>query len=703
MDFAALDLPEPVMRGIREAGFVTATPIQEGVLPLALRGKDVAGQSQTGTGKTAAFLIAAFTRLLRSPAPQAPGGAGAPRVLIIAPTRELVVQIESDARLLGQFTPFRTLAVYGGIDYAKQREALAAGCDLLVGTPGRLIDYLKQRVWSPKHVEVLVIDEADRMFDMGFIADLRFILRRLPPHEKRQSFLFSATLSFRVLELTWEFMNNPTQITIMPQQKTVERVEQMLFHVGEHLLDALDCLLLRHDRDLRRVVHELPGELEHPERERRREEERLALLVRRQAAKDEPEVGDEPHVEHPVGLVDHEDLDMLGRPDALLEVVHEPAGRADEEVAAGGERLALLRVVDATVHREGAERGELAEEPRNRLDLDDQLACRRDDEHAWRAGAARRLRRRRAQEARERRDEEGRRLARARLRLPRDVLAAERQREHAFLDRCRGHEARLADSPHDGLGQVEGGEVHLRGFGGRGLRRGRRLPPEDARADDPDLVEEHERPGHERLVEGVGCRREHRTGDERAEDRVLPVLRERLRAHDADARQDRERERQLEHGAEGQRELQQEVGEVLERDHRLEARTRIAQQELERVGRHDEERERPAADEEKRPDDHEGQRVLLLVRVQPGRDERPDLPEDGGRRDEHADDEPHLHLDPQRLRRRREDERVIERRHGARQPVDDLLAEVQPGYAAGEERVKAPHDADAQLAQVLHE
>src|SRR5947209_2834583 len=232
MDFAALDLPEPVMRGIREAGFVTATPIQEGVLPLALRGKDVAGQSQTGTGKTAAFLIAAFTRLLRSPAPQAPGRAGAPRVLIIAPTRELVVQIESDARLLGQFTPFRTLAVYGGIDYAKQREALAAGCDLLVGTPGRLIDYLKQRVWSPRHVEVLVIDEADRMFDMGFIADLRFILRRLPPHDKRQSFLFSATLSFRVLELTWEFMNNPSQTTIMPQQKTAERVEQMLYHVG---------------------------------------------------------------------------------------------------------------------------------------------------------------------------------------------------------------------------------------------------------------------------------------------------------------------------------------------------------------------------------------------------------------------------------------------------------------------------------------
>jgi ATP-dependent RNA helicase RhlB len=231
VDFASLDLPEPVMRGIRDAGFVTATPIQEAALPLALKGKDVAGQSQTGTGKTAAFLIAAFTRILRAPAPPR-GGVTAPRVLIIAPTRELVVQIEADARLLGAHTGLRILSVYGGIDYHKQREALRERCDVLVGTPGRLIDYLKQRVWSPGRVEVLVIDEADRMFDMGFIADLRFILRRLPRPEKRQSFLFSATLSFRVLELTWEFMNNPAQITITPKQKTVEKAEQVLYHVG---------------------------------------------------------------------------------------------------------------------------------------------------------------------------------------------------------------------------------------------------------------------------------------------------------------------------------------------------------------------------------------------------------------------------------------------------------------------------------------
>ena len=177
MDFTTLALPEPVMQGIREAGFVTATPIQEATLPLALKGKDVAGQSQTGTGKTAAFLIAAFTRLLRTPERAVPGGAAAPRVLVIAPTRELVVQIETDARQLGRFTPFKIQAVYGGIDYARQRDTLRDGCDVLIGTPGRLIDYLKQHVWGTRRVEVLVVDEADRMFDMGFIADLRFMLR----------------------------------------------------------------------------------------------------------------------------------------------------------------------------------------------------------------------------------------------------------------------------------------------------------------------------------------------------------------------------------------------------------------------------------------------------------------------------------------------------------------------------------------------
>jgi ATP-dependent RNA helicase RhlB len=267
--FTELDLPQPVLDGIRAAGFVQATPIQEAALPIALKGKDVAGQSQTGTGKTAAFLIAGFTRLLRGGGAPRPGPA-APRMLVIAPTRELVVQIEADARLLGRATGLRILAVYGGIDYARQREELRVGCDVLVGTPGRLIDYLKQQVWSPRRVEVLVIDEADRLFDMGFIADLRFILRRLPPHERRQSFLFSATLSFRVLELTWEFMNNPVQITIAPQQKTVEQVQQLLYHVGREEKFSLLLGLLRREGGSRILIFTNTRE------EARRLEDRLA-------------------------------------------------------------------------------------------------------------------------------------------------------------------------------------------------------------------------------------------------------------------------------------------------------------------------------------------------------------------------------------------------------------------------------------------
>jgi ATP-dependent RNA helicase RhlB len=269
LEFTSLDLPGPVRRGIQDAGFVTTTAIQEAALPLALRGKDVAGQSQTGTGKTAAFLIAAFTRCLTHPAP-ARSGVTSPRVLIIAPTRELVVQIEADARLLGAHTALGILSVYGGIDYNKQRDALRDGCDILVGTPGRLIDYLKQHIWSPGKVEVLVIDEADRMFDMGFIADLRFILRRLPKPEKRQSFLFSATLSFRVLELTWEFMNNPAQISITPQQKTVEKAEQVLYHVGREEKFNLLLGLLRREGGSRILIFSNTRE------EARRLEDRLS-------------------------------------------------------------------------------------------------------------------------------------------------------------------------------------------------------------------------------------------------------------------------------------------------------------------------------------------------------------------------------------------------------------------------------------------
>jgi len=231
MDFLSLDLPESVMRGIQIAGFTTCTPIQEETLPIALRGRDVAGQAQTGTGKTAAFLIAIFTRLLREPDRRRKGMA-APRALVVAPTRELAVQIYNDACLLGQETGLEMQVVYGGVDYHKQRETLRAGVDLLVGTPGRLIDYFKQGVFELNAVEVLVIDEADRMFDMGFIKDIRYFVRHLPPPEKRQSSLFSATLSQQVLELAYESMNNPTMVAVAPERVTAEGVEEVLYHVS---------------------------------------------------------------------------------------------------------------------------------------------------------------------------------------------------------------------------------------------------------------------------------------------------------------------------------------------------------------------------------------------------------------------------------------------------------------------------------------
>jgi len=227
--FAGFNLSEPVSRGIEDAGFLRPTPIQELALPIALQGKDVAGQAQTGTGKTAAFLITIFERLLG----MGKRKAGVPAALVIAPTRELVLQIYQDAQVLGAHTGLKTVAVFGGLDYRGQASQLREGTDIVVATPGRLIDYMKQRAFLPDRVKILVVDEADRMFDLGFIKDLRYILRRLPPYDQRQSFLFSATLSPRVLELTYQYMNAPREIYVTPEEVTVESVEQFLFHVAK--------------------------------------------------------------------------------------------------------------------------------------------------------------------------------------------------------------------------------------------------------------------------------------------------------------------------------------------------------------------------------------------------------------------------------------------------------------------------------------
>ena len=250
MRFIELNLPEPLQAGIQEAGFHECTPIQERTLPISLSGRDIAGQAQTGTGKTAAFLVTLFTRLMSSE----PAGAKNPRALILAPTRELVVQIERDAQLLGKHCGLTIQAIYGGVDYMKQRDALRDGADVIIGTPGRLIDYLKQKIYSLKQIGMLVIDEADRMFDMGFIADLRFILRRLPPYDKRQNLMFSATLNQRVMELAYEFMNTPEKVSVTPGKMTAENVEQVIYHTSRKEKFPLLLGLLRRESIERTMI-----------------------------------------------------------------------------------------------------------------------------------------------------------------------------------------------------------------------------------------------------------------------------------------------------------------------------------------------------------------------------------------------------------------------------------------------------------------
>lgn len=225
--FDTLELDERLRAGIRNAGFEFCTPIQALTLPIALDQRDVAGQAQTGTGKTAAFLVAAYQRLLGQPDPGREPRQ--PRIFILAPTRELAVQIARDADVLGRHTGFKIGLAFGGTGYEEQRRTIADGVDLLIGTPGRIIDYFKQKVFKLSEVQVAVLDEADRMFDLGFIKDIRYLLRRLPKPEKRLNMLFSATLSHRVMELAYEHMNEPELIRVEPDKVTADRVRQAIF------------------------------------------------------------------------------------------------------------------------------------------------------------------------------------------------------------------------------------------------------------------------------------------------------------------------------------------------------------------------------------------------------------------------------------------------------------------------------------------
>jgi ATP-dependent RNA helicase RhlB len=229
-DFA---LPTPLMRAIAELGYEYCTPIQSKALPFALSDYDVTGQAQTGTGKTAAFLIAVFTRCWEMPLQEEPN-LGCPRALVLAPTRELALQIESDAKDLTKYMGERTVCVVGGMDFQKQLDKLEKKpVDLLVATPGRLIDFLDRNKVSLKHVEVLVIDEADRMLDMGFIPDVRRIVYQTPHKRRRQTLFFSATFNDEVMRLADSWTINPQHIVIEPESVATDTVDQKFWMIGQ--------------------------------------------------------------------------------------------------------------------------------------------------------------------------------------------------------------------------------------------------------------------------------------------------------------------------------------------------------------------------------------------------------------------------------------------------------------------------------------
>lgn len=226
MDYSELNLHPELARGIDEAGYVSCMPVQAAVFPHAFAGEDIYAQSQTGTGKTAAFLVSIFQRILSDPASRHR------RVLILAPTRELAVQIEAEAKRLGKYVPITMGCFYGGVAYGPQIDMLRDNVQVIIGTPGRIIDFVEQGKMLLRDVGFLVVDEADRMFDMGFIDDLRKLLRYLPPPKERQTFLFSATLNFRIKNLAWEYMDEPKEIVIEAETVTVDLVSQELYHVG---------------------------------------------------------------------------------------------------------------------------------------------------------------------------------------------------------------------------------------------------------------------------------------------------------------------------------------------------------------------------------------------------------------------------------------------------------------------------------------
>lgn len=266
MKFATLDLDKKLLDGILDVGYERCTPVQEQTLPDSLAGHDVSVQAQTGTGKTAVFLLTILQRMIVSKKDDR-----RLRALILVPTRELAVQVEKQARAFCGHLPYRAVSIYGGVGYDKQLAELKKGVQIIVATPGRLIDLVKGKSIDLSKVEFMVLDEADRMFDMGFMPDVRYILKKVPPKSRRQTMIFSATLDRRIHQIASMYMRKSVEVAIEPDQATVENVEQKVFHVArEEKIPLLLALIRREEmpkvliftnmkRTAEKVCHKLNG------------------------------------------------------------------------------------------------------------------------------------------------------------------------------------------------------------------------------------------------------------------------------------------------------------------------------------------------------------------------------------------------------------------------------------------------------------
>lgn len=265
MDFSELNLNKKLLKGIKAAGFIHCTPVQEATFAETLKNRDVCIQSQTGTGKTGAFLISIFQLLLENETLKNK------KSVIIAPTRELAVQIEKEAKIIGKYLDFSIGCFYGGVGYTEQEEMLKKGVDIIIGTPGRLIDFGEQGKIKYMEIGILIIDEADRLFDMGFLPDLQRLINDMPPPPDRTTMLFSATLNSRVRDLAWKYMNDPAEIEISPETIFVDKIKQELYHVGKDEKIKLLLGILNKEQpqnaliftNMKRTAHEVCRRLEY--------------------------------------------------------------------------------------------------------------------------------------------------------------------------------------------------------------------------------------------------------------------------------------------------------------------------------------------------------------------------------------------------------------------------------------------------------